>query len=113
MNIFKIEGYETSKDYALLASLARKQSVICICDYGSDCRDIAHTLSHSGNHGEYFEITARGIGYVGGSGEKEFVRLCELSHVEFLIPNAPADRERVSDTVGRNVGTPNREESTL
>lgn len=89
--IHQVEGYTTSKDYALLARLARTSSVICIVDYlsgGRDTvlRDVGHTLFQPGNPTEVFQISARGISYIYAFNEAEFIASCKTNNVEFLEP---------------------------
>lgn len=57
--IRQITGYQTSRDYALLWKLAHEQSVVCACDYGKDCRDVAQTLFMDDS--DVVQISARGI----------------------------------------------------
>jgi hypothetical protein len=86
--IFKILGYETSRDYERLADLMQRQSVICIVDYGKDCRDVAHTLwSPSRDGNGVWQLSARGIGYVYAFSRAEFINQCVRANVDVLMPN--------------------------
>lgn len=63
--IFTISGYKTSRDYERLADAMQRQSIICVVDYGKDCRDVAHTLWSPSNDGNgVWQLSARGIGYI-------------------------------------------------
>lgn len=89
MIIRNVTGYQTSRDYSLLWSLAQKQSIVCIVDYCEDCRDVCHTIWN----GRYMQISSRGNGYVDGDTLDEFAKLCARSNVEFLIPNDNVEDE--------------------
>jgi hypothetical protein len=85
--IFLVSGYQTSKDYERLADLMQKQSVICMVDYGKDCRDVAHTLwLPSESNDGFWQLSARGIGYVYGTSRQEFIAQCQKHNVEVIFP---------------------------
>ena len=89
--IFKIEGYETSRDYERLADLMQTQSVVCIVDYGNDCRDVAHTLWSPSNDGKgIWQLSGRGIGYIYGWNREDFIQQCGRANVEIILPNDQA-----------------------
>ena len=105
MDIIKnITGYKTSKDYRKLWELAKNQSIVCICDYGTfdaeyRCRDIAHTTYYDGN----MNVSARGIGYVTVFDYKieEFIKQCEQINLEWIVPNSgepPPDASTIGQT---------------
>lgn len=82
--VHEVAGYETSRDYELLAQLMQSQSVICIVDcYGGECRDIGKTIFTPTNT---WQICARGICYIYQWSKDAFVRQCERANVEFIIP---------------------------
>ena len=80
----KIRGYKTSKDYKKLFELAQKQSIVCICNYSKNCRDVAHTLAERDNT---LSVSARGTSYITGFGLDDFVEQCEKYELEWIIPN--------------------------
>ena len=82
--IRSITGYRMSRDYAVLWNLAQKQSVVCVCDYGSShvCRDDAQTICRDGE----VAICARGIEYVSGDSVEVFALRCDMEQVEFVVP---------------------------
>lgn len=88
MNIVRnLTGHRMSRDYAMLWALALKQSVVCVCDYGSQtpkCRDIAQTISQPEK--SWVAICARGIEYVSAEDEASFARRCAKENVEFVVP---------------------------
>lgn len=85
--VFKISGYETTRDYERLADVMQRQSVICLVDYGKDCRDVAHTLwSPSGDGAGVWQLSARGIGYVYGFSRADFIAQCARANVDALMP---------------------------
>lgn len=88
---FEIAPYQTSKDYALLAKLAKEQSIICVVDYvcrGIELplRDVSQTGYQKYKHNEHFQIGVRAMGYVNAFSEKEFIAFCEMKNVEFIVP---------------------------
>lgn len=87
--IYKIQGYKTSKDYTRLLDLMKTQSIICIVDYGTDCRDVAHTIFESYERhpdNPLMQVSARGIGYLHTNSPSEFIRQCEKYNLEFIEP---------------------------
>lgn len=94
----EIAPYQTSKDYALLAKLAKEQSIICVVDYvypdsALPLRDVAQTGYQKYKHNEHFQIGVRGVGYVNAFCEKEFITLCEMKNVEFIVPIGKLEAE--------------------
>lgn len=85
MNIFQLEQYKGSRDYARLAELAMTTSVICLIDY-QDCRDVAHTLYQDGGDLKSWQVSARGQSYISAFDTEQFIRRCEALNVEFLEP---------------------------
>ena len=89
-------GYPFSRDYRRLAALAREVSVVCFVDYhfrGVEgvMRDVARTTYRRIDGGDFFEVSARGTGYLSASTEEEFVKRCEGLNLEFIDPpSAPA-----------------------
>lgn len=88
MIVNKVIGYKLSQDYALLARLAREQSVICLVRYDEmTTKDVAKTIyKRFSDTRESFDISARGIGYVGGEDEAQFIRACACAGVAFIVP---------------------------
>lgn len=88
--VHEVAGYETSRDYEKLADLMQSQSVICMVDcYNGDFRDICQTIFSPADIGikETWQISARGISYVYQWDRAGFIRQCERSNVEFIIPS--------------------------
>ena len=86
--IFQISGYKTSRDYERLADTMQEQSVICIVDYGKDCRDVAHTLWSPSRDGKgVWQLSARGIGYVYALSRSDFISKCTCANVDALMPD--------------------------
>lgn len=86
--IFKISGYDISRDYERLADAMQTQSVICIVDYGKDCRDVAHTLWSPSRDGKgVWQLSARGIGYIYAFSRADFISQCTRTNVDALMPN--------------------------
>jgi len=82
-----ITGYETSRDYERLADLMHKQSIVCIVDYGKDCRDVAQTLwTESRSGAGTWQVTVRGVGYIHEFSRSEFIASCHAANLEFLVP---------------------------
>lgn len=93
-SVFALGQYPTSRDYELLADLAKLGGVICIVDNWQlqGCRDVAQTAFLSKNDQEHFLISGRGISYVNAFSRSEFVHACRHANVEFLAPiQAPPD----------------------
>jgi hypothetical protein len=85
MNVHQIGDYAGSREYARLAELAKRYSVICIVKNGST-RDVAKTLYSSHAAGEMWQVSARGTGYVWTDSKDDFVRQCEQVDLEFIEP---------------------------
>lgn len=90
---FQLTGYAGSRDYERLADLAREQSVICIVDYERSMRDIGRTMYRCHGNEEYWEVGARGTGYIIAFERDEFIRACRAFNVEFLDPAMAAATE--------------------
>jgi hypothetical protein len=78
-----IKGYPTSRDYAKLWELAQKQSVVCVVDFGKDCRDVAQTITNAC----YTHVSARGICYTDGDTVEKFTAGCARVNLEWLVPD--------------------------
>ena len=76
-------GYVTTKDYRLLFEEAQRESIICLCQYGNDCTDVAHTIWGS----DIMSVSARGTGYVTAGNIEDFVKQCEECDLEWIAPN--------------------------
>jgi hypothetical protein len=85
MNIFLLEGYNGSRDYARLAELAQTRSVICLVDY-QGCRDVAHTVYSKFDELETWTVGARGIGYISTFDREGFIASCQARNLEFIEP---------------------------
>jgi hypothetical protein len=82
-----VEGYETSRDYELLFSLAKQQSIICILDYcifmdGSVCRDVCQTISD----GHEVQVCERGTCFISQRDIESFKKACIHVNLEFIVP---------------------------
>lgn len=88
-----ITGYTVSRDYERLADLARSQSIICIVDYERSMRDIARTMYRCRGDDEYWEVGARGTGYIVAFERAEFILACRAVNLEFLDPARVAAAE--------------------
>lgn len=103
MIVRDFSGYETSRDYVQLWSLAQKQAVVCVVDYhggafgdrsGSLLRDIASTQWCPDTC--WMQVGARGIGYVtayddpGRSCREMFISECESVNLEWIVPTKGA-----------------------
>ena len=89
MTIFKISGYKPSREYDKLADEMQVRSIICLVDYGDDCRDVAHTLWSPSEDGTgCWMLSARGITYICAFSREEFINQCVRANVEVLIPIA-------------------------
>jgi len=89
--IHEIAAYNGSRDYARLAELAKTASIICIVNYADReqfvVRDVAHTFySNYTSTGNFWQINARGTGYVWADTLDKFVTQCEKYGVEFIDP---------------------------
>lgn len=84
-------GYETSRDYELLAGLMQKTGVVCFIDHtwsdGAVTRDIAATV-FAGTIGgdEIYDISCRGTSYCYSFNRQMFLECCQKYNVEFIIP---------------------------
>lgn len=88
---YALASYNGSRDYALLATLARSASIICIVDYHfrdlkESWRDVCCTNYSSRRGSELWQLSARGISYLTAFDEAEFIRRCESLNVEFFVP---------------------------
>lgn len=91
--IQELAQYQTSKDYVWLAQEMKKQSIICIVDYSFNSdgkeylfRDVGQTVYFEKNGHGTWQISSRGNGYLTGFSEEEFIKLCEIRHVEIIKP---------------------------
>jgi len=89
--IMELANYGGSKDYKRLAELARTKSIICIVNYRYSedkppLRDVAQTMFQKHRERDFFQISARGNGYVTAFSEDDFIRMCEIQDVEFIEP---------------------------
>jgi len=80
-------GYSVSRDHDALYDMAQSKSVVCFVDY-HECRDVACTLVRRNSYGTETEIGARGLTYIAGMSQQEFVMQCRRYNVEFILPNA-------------------------
>ncbi|MBC8740434.1 hypothetical protein F6X40_27750 [Paraburkholderia sp. UCT31] len=85
MNVHEIANYNSSRDYARLAELAKTHSVLCIVDY-QGFRDVAKTIYSLWEIDESWQVGARGIGYVCASSKEDFIKRCESVNLEFIAP---------------------------
>ena len=99
--IHTIDGYAMSRDYAELYRLAQEQSVICIANHIGivesqlpTCRDVAQTVVY----GEMTQVSARGVCYLFGFDQEEFIQACERADVEFLPPEQAGSPALRTDT---------------
>ncbi|TES63849.1 hypothetical protein E2P84_38980 [Burkholderia cepacia] len=103
-NANTIAGYLGSRDYDLLADLARRSSVVCFVDYrtgeGEPLRDVARTHCDLHHGKEVFLIAARGFGYIHAFGEDEFRKFCVHWNVEFIEPSSTAAVGQPTEAAG-------------
>lgn len=85
LNALHIKGYAGAKDYAVLAELSKKSSIICIFDYESG-RDVARTQYMSKGVEEYWSVSSRGMCYISEFSREEFIKQCIKAHLVFLDP---------------------------
>ncbi len=72
--------YQTSKNYEELFRMMRETSIVCFVNYRG-CRDVAATLSTSG----IFDVSARGIAYVGARNKDDFIKQCQSVDLEWIM----------------------------
>lgn len=82
---YDLAAYAGSRDYVRLAELARTSSIICILDYETH-RDVARTNYASRGASEWWQVSARGIGYITAFSQEDFMALCEHANLEFIEP---------------------------
>ncbi|GBG14471.1 reductase [Novimethylophilus kurashikiensis] len=88
---YDLPDYRGSKDYARLAALARRSSVVCILDYrvrDIDTRDVARTQYMSKGYQECWSVCSRGTSYITVFSQADFISLCEHYNLEFFEPPA-------------------------
>lgn len=86
-DVDKVTGYETSRDYELLARLMQSQSIVCIVDY-DDCRDIAKTFFQETKlGGETWQVSVRGLCYIYVWNKDNFIKQCARINLEFIVPS--------------------------
>lgn len=85
--VYEVTGYTTSRDYEKLTVLMQVQSIICIVNYGDDCRDVAHTIWSKYEKGGAWQISARGTGYIYAFDKETFIAACKTYNVEFIVPS--------------------------
>ena len=82
-----------SKDYKRLYKLAKTQTIVCFTNYsfrecpGEFCRDVCGTLCNEYKGDFDVQLSARGICYMSGRNEEEFIRRCKKCNVEFIDPD--------------------------
>jgi len=86
--IFELNGYEKNREYEKLADMMLTQSVVCILDYGKDCRDVAHTLWNPTQDGRgIWQLSARGVTYIYAWDRNDFIGQCARQNVDIIFPN--------------------------
>lgn len=85
MTTFELADYPYSTDYALLADLAQRHSIICVLDY-QDCRDVAQTQFFSQEGLICWSVRARGTCYISAFDEATFIAKCQKQNLMFLPP---------------------------
>lgn len=85
--------YKTSKDYQWLATELKTHSIMCIVDYKFShdeeayvFRDVGKTVYFEKNGQETWQICGRGTSYLTAFSEDDFIKLCEILHVEIIEP---------------------------
>jgi hypothetical protein len=91
--VHEIAPYATSRDYARLAELAKKASVVCIVNYPErepfmgTTREVTSThYSRAPDGFEVWQISARTRGFVWAKDVETFVAKCRTYDVEFFEP---------------------------
>lgn len=91
--IQELANYKTEKDYDWLAKEMKIQSIICIVDYQFShdeesfvFRDVGKTVYFEKNGNATYQICGRGISYLTAFSEEDFIKLCEILHVEIVKP---------------------------
>lgn len=82
-NFVPMAHCNTSRDYSRLAELAKHVSVVCIVDH-QKCRDVARAIFRMYHDEGYWNVSARGIGYVTAFDLDDFLRQCRATNLEFI-----------------------------
>jgi hypothetical protein len=82
MIVGKLGNYKVSRDYARLAELAKKESIICVVGEG-----VGKTTYEKYSSGTViWEIRSQGICFLMSDNIAGFLRMCQLNNVEFIEP---------------------------
>jgi hypothetical protein len=104
--ISQLNDQHWEADYDRLLNLTQEQSIVCSLDYRYQgdpeeqaCRDIAKTSYRPKNQSDeegddgFFEVRARGIGYIGAWSAEKFKAGCAKVNLRYLRPKPLRDAE--------------------